>query len=196
MADSSLVIRRIRARPVLAPMKLPLHTASGAIDQAALVLLDLDTTAGITGPVFTFGGIKGQVASAEAAREQALLAYQLTILNAFRETNDALTGTQKKTLELAEQQKRVDALRELAKLSRLRFDRGITGYVDVLVAENELFAAELAAVRLSADRYAQSINVYRAMGGGWVDLSAEVAAQGPLASTAAPTAGEQAAPSE
>lgn len=54
MADSSLVIRRIRARPVLAPMKLPLHTASGAIDQAALVLLDLDTTAGITGRAYLF----------------------------------------------------------------------------------------------------------------------------------------------
>jgi mandelate racemase len=54
MADSSLVIRRIRARPVLVPMKLPLHTASGAIDQAALVLLDLDTNAGITGRAYLF----------------------------------------------------------------------------------------------------------------------------------------------
>ncbi len=152
--------------------------------------------ASIAGPVFTFGGIKGQVSSAEAQSEQAVLVYQLTILNAFRETNDALTGTEKKTRELAEQQKRVDALRELAKLSRLRFDRGITGYVEVLVAENELFAAELAAVRLSADRYAQSINVYRAMGGGWVDLSSEIAGQGPLASAAVPPEGEPAAPGE
>ena len=47
MEDSSLVIRRIRARPVSVPMKLPLHTASGAIDRAALVLMDLETTAGI-----------------------------------------------------------------------------------------------------------------------------------------------------
>lgn len=54
MADSSLVILRIRARPVLVPMKLPLHTASGAIDQAALVLLDLETTAGITGRSYLF----------------------------------------------------------------------------------------------------------------------------------------------
>jgi mandelate racemase len=54
MADSSLNILRIRARPVLVPMKLPLHTASGAIDQAALVLLDLETTAGITGRAYLF----------------------------------------------------------------------------------------------------------------------------------------------
>lgn len=54
MKDSSLVILRIRARAVLVPMKLPLHTASGAIDQAALVLLDLETTVGITGRAYLF----------------------------------------------------------------------------------------------------------------------------------------------
>ena len=69
------------------------------------------------------------------------------------------------------QQKRVDALREFARLSTLRFDKGVAGYLDVLVAENELFAADLASVRLQADRYAQVVNVYQAMGGGWVDLA-------------------------
>ena len=41
----------------------------------------------------------------------------------------------------------------------------------MLYAENELFAAELAAVRTYAERYAQIVNVYKAMGGGWVDLA-------------------------
>jgi mandelate racemase len=54
MTDSSLVIRRILGRPVLVPMKLPLHTASGAIDRAALVLLDLETTSGIIGRAYLF----------------------------------------------------------------------------------------------------------------------------------------------
>jgi outer membrane protein, multidrug efflux system len=131
--------------------------------------------ASITGPLFTFGGIKGQVKSAEAQKQQALLVYRLTILNAFRETDDALTGSFKKASEVAEQQKRVDALREFARLSKLRFEKGMTGYLDVLVAENELFSAELAAVRLRADRNTQVINVYRAMGGGWVDISNSLA---------------------
>lgn len=127
--------------------------------------------ASVTGPIFTFGGIKGQVKSAEAQKEQALLVYRLTILNAFRETNDALTGSEKKANEFAEQQKRVDALREFARLSKLRFENGVTSYLDVLIADNELFAAELVSVRLLADRNTQVINVYRAMGGGWVDIS-------------------------
>ena len=63
------------------------------------------------------------------------------------------------------------ALREFARLSRLRFDNGIASYVEVLVADNELFAAEFASVSTLADRYRQLINVYQAMGGGWVDIA-------------------------
>jgi multidrug efflux system outer membrane protein len=133
--------------------------------------------ASVSGPLFTAGGIEGQVYSAEAQKRQALLLYQQTILNAFRETNDALTGAQKKTAEVALQQQRVAALRELAQLSRLRFDKGVAGYLDVLVAENELFAAELATVGLLANNYSQFINVYQAMGGGWVDIATSMTVQ-------------------
>jgi len=103
--------------------------------------------------------------------------YQQTILNAFRETNDALTGSQKKIRESAMQVERVVALREFARLSRLRFDKGVTGYLDVLIAENELFAAELASARILADRYTQQVSVYQAMGGGWVEIAASMAPQ-------------------
>ena len=140
--------------------------------------------ASVTGPIFTFGGIKGQVNSAEAQKLQAQLIYQQTILNAFRETNDALTGSIKKANEVAEQQKRVDALREFARLSKLRFENGATSYLDVLIADNELFAAELASVRLRADKNTQVINIYRAMGGGWVDISNSMATE-PSAAVAA-----------
>ena len=133
--------------------------------------------AGVSGPIFTFGGIEGQVSSAEAASRAAVLVYQQTILNAFRETDDALTGSQKKIDEAAAQKRRVDALREFARLSRLRFDKGVSGYLEVLVAENELFAAELASVGLTAARYVQLIGVYQAMGGGWVDIASAIAPQ-------------------
>jgi len=131
--------------------------------------------ADLAGPIFTFGGIEGQVSSAEAANRQALLFYQQTILNAFRETNDALTGSQKKIEQAQLQANRVTALREFARLSRLRFDKGVSGYLEVLVADNELFAAELAAVGLQAERFTQLINVYQAMGGGWVDIATSMA---------------------
>jgi outer membrane protein, multidrug efflux system len=137
--------------------------------------------AGLTGPIFTAGAIEGQVQSAEAQKLQAQLAYQRTILNAFRETNDALVGVQKTVEGAALQRERVVALRESARLSRLKFEYGMIGYLEVLVADNELFAAELALVRTDADRYAQVVNVYQAMGGGWVDV-ADSATPRPIAS--------------
>ena len=63
-------------------------TATGALfsGPAAAGLIG----ASLTGPIFTFGGIEGQVAAAEAGERASLAAYQQTILNALRETNDAL----------------------------------------------------------------------------------------------------------
>jgi multidrug efflux system outer membrane protein len=127
--------------------------------------------AGLAGPLFTAGSIAGQVQSAEANTAAAVATYQQTIFNAFRETNDALVGSVKKRDEAAAQVKRVNALREYARLSRVRFNNGYAGYIETLYAENELFAAELAAVRTYADQYTQIVAVYKAMGGGWVDLA-------------------------
>jgi multidrug efflux system outer membrane protein len=127
--------------------------------------------AGLTGPIFTAGAIEGQVRTAEGQKEAAVNFYQQTILGAFRETNDALVGSRNKLQESELQAQRVVALREFARLSRLRFDNGLASYVEVLVADNELFAAELAAVSTQADRYRQLIGVYQAMGGGWVDIA-------------------------
>ncbi|HSD53916.1 MAG TPA: efflux transporter outer membrane subunit [Burkholderiales bacterium] len=147
--------------------------------------------AGLTGSIFTFGAIEGQVQTAEGGEREALAFYQRTILNAFRETNDALVGTVKKREESEAQTKRVAALREYARLSRLRFDNGYAGYLEVLYAENELFSAELTAVRSQADRYTQIVSVYQAVGGGWVDEASRLAPQPQLARPAgegAPTA--------
>jgi multidrug efflux system outer membrane protein len=131
--------------------------------------------AGLAGPIFTFGAIEGQVSSAEAGQRSATLAYQATIANAFREANDALVGTRNKAQESAMQEQRVVALRQFAHHSKRRFDAGLAGYLDVLVAENELFAAELASVRTQADRYTQLVGVYQAVGGGWVDVAGSMA---------------------
>ena len=104
--------------------------------------------------------------------------YQATIINALRDTNDALVGTQKAADAFVAQQARVKALREYARLSRLRFENGTASYLDVLYADNELFSAELAAVGAGSDRLVQLIGVYRALGGGWVDEADTLTASG------------------
>jgi outer membrane protein, multidrug efflux system len=134
-------------------------------------------TAGLAGPIFSFGAIEGQVQSAEARQRAALANYQRVVLNAFRETDDALMGTLKRREEAAAQMRRVVSLREYARLSTLKFNNGYADYLEVLYAQNELFAAELAAVRTQVESTTQVVNVYGAVGGGWVDDAARQAPQ-------------------
>lgn len=131
----------------------------------------------LAGPLFTFGAISGQVASAEAGEREALSFYQQVVQNAFRETNDALIGVQKRREEYEALAKRAAALRTYAKLSRAKYDGGLTSYIEVLYAENELFSAELAAVATLSQRHAELVNVYKALGGGWVDAADPLAPQ-------------------
>jgi len=161
----------------------PTLSLTGALGSASTAFGDFlsgpagfwQLAAGLAGPIFTAGAIEGQVRTAEAQQQAALLFYQQTILNAFREANDALVGSQRKVEEVAMQNLRVDALREFARLSRLKFDKGVAGYLEVLIAENELFLAELTSVSLLAARYSQLVSVYQAVGGGWVDIAGSLA---------------------
>jgi multidrug efflux system outer membrane protein len=181
-AEQSLVAANasIGAAKALYFPTLSLTGLLGSLSTAASDFLSSAAATGtvaatVAGPIFTFGAIEGQVQSAEAAQRAALANYQSVILNAFREANDALVGASKKREESAAQAKRVAALREYARLSRLRFDNGYASYLEVLYAENELFSAELSAVRSYAEGYTQIVSVYNAVGGGWVDEAARLA---------------------
>jgi multidrug efflux system outer membrane protein len=178
----------------------PTFSITGLAGSVSTALSDFGTSPAATGtlaataagPLFTFGTVSGQVESAKAAQREALASYEAVIQNALRETNDALVTFQKKGEEAVALGKRVDALREYARLSRLRFDNGTASYLEVLYAENELFGAELAAVSADAEHYAALVNVYKAFGGGWVELAdplAAPAAQGP----GTPAGGKEAA---
>ncbi len=174
----------------------PSLTLTGVLGSVSTALGDFLTgpataaglAAGLAGPIFTFGAIEGQVQSAEAVQREALASYQQVVLNAFRETNDALVGVAKTREEAEAQARRVLALREYARLSRLKFDNGYAGYLEVLYAENELFGAELASVRANSEQYTQLVSVYRAFGGGWLDEAQRLAPQ-PLARGAAGATG-------
>ena len=122
----------------------------------------------VTGPIFTFGAVSGQVAQAEAAQTAALLNYQLAIRNAFADVDNALVANQKLQEQLAAQAKLVAALKDYSRLARLQYDGGYAPYSTVLQAEQTLFPAELNLASIRAQVFASSVNIYKAMGGGWV----------------------------
>ena len=71
--------------------------------------------------------------------------------------------------QLAAQQRLVRALSEYARLARLQFNGGYTSYTTVLQAEQQLFPSELNLATIRAQLYASLANIYKALGGGWVE---------------------------
>jgi multidrug efflux system outer membrane protein len=124
--------------------------------------------AAAAGPIFTFGGISGQVKQAEAFQQQAFFQYLQTVQNAFREVNDALVGTLKGRERLDAQGRQIDALKNYARTARLQYEGGTANYFLVLDADRSLFNAQLNYVETQSSVLTSLVNIYKAMGGGWV----------------------------
>ena len=122
----------------------------------------------VTVPIFTAGNISGQVKQAEALQQQALFTYQKAIQVAFQEVADSLVSLQKTREKLVVQGRQVDALATYARLARLRYEGGYTSYIEVLDAERSLFNAQLSYAQAQGTVFTSSVNLYKAMGGGWV----------------------------
>ncbi len=127
-------------------------------------------------PVFTGGAIAGQVQVAEAVQQQALLGYQQSIQNAFREVEDSLIDQRRTREQLEAQARQVESLRNYARIARLRYDNGYTSYIEVLDAERSLFSAELSYTQTQGTLFQALVNLYKAMGGGW-QAAAAIAAE-------------------
>ena len=136
-------------------------------------------------PIFTAGNIEGQVHQAEARQQEALFAYRKAIQVAFQEVSDALINLQKSGEQLSVQGDQVNALAMYAHLARLRYEGGYTSYIEVLDAERSLFNAQLSYTQTQGVQLTSFVNLYKAMGGGWVikaqELTQPPAVQQPIA---------------
>jgi multidrug efflux system outer membrane protein len=119
-------------------------------------------------PIFTGGSLLGQFWASEAIQQQVLFNYQNTVQTAFREVNDSLIDQGRTREQLEAQKRQVESLREYARIAWLRFDNGYTSYIEVLDAERSLFSAELTYVQTQGILFVALVNLYKAMGGGWV----------------------------
>jgi multidrug efflux system outer membrane protein len=122
----------------------------------------------VTVPIFTAGAIGGQVRQAEAQHQQILLQYEQSIQIAFQEVSDSLISLRKTREALVVQGRQVDALSRYAHLARLRYEGGYTSYIEVLDAERSLFNAQLQQAQTQGTVFASAVQLYKAMGGGWV----------------------------
>jgi multidrug efflux system outer membrane protein len=131
----------------------------------------------VTAPIFTAGAIRGQVKLAEAQKQELIVRYQQVIQTAFREVDDSLVDQKQTKDQLEAIGRQTAALREYARLAQVRFDNGYTSYLEVLDANRSLFNAELSYAQTKAILFRSFVNLYKAMGGGWVTEADKMTAE-------------------
>lgn len=123
--------------------------------------------ASVLAPLFDGGLASAQRDEAAALRDQAAFNYRSAVLNALNEVDNSLTALQKLAEQAQHLQAQRDALADALRHATNRYRAGYSPHLDQLDAQRGLLSAELSLVQVQADGLAASVDLYRAMGGGW-----------------------------
>lgn len=125
--------------------------------------------AGLSQTLFNAGRTEAAIKAADARQQQALIAYEQAVQVAFREVFDALVvHRQAREAGLAEVQ-RVNALKRAAQLADLRFQHGVSNYLEALDARRTLLQAEQGGIEARRAQLAATADLFKALGGGWAN---------------------------
>ena len=121
----------------------------------------------VTQPIFNAGRLRSNVRLATAQQELALIEYQRVIQTAFREVSDSLIQHRKVGEVRAQQELLVATLQERSRLSYVRYRGGIDTLLNALDADRDLFDAERRLAQTRRNELLATVQLYRALGGGW-----------------------------
>ncbi len=166
-------------------MRFPSFSITGALGLASGELstfVSSDAVAwsfggGLIGPIFNFGKNKRRVEIERARTEQMRLGYEKTVLNAFREVEDALVDVYTYNRELDTRRRQLVAATNASRLSGERYDGGVTSYLEVLDSERTLFDTQLILAETYQLKLNSYVKLYKALGGGWISEDEEMQAQ-------------------
>src|SRR5690606_3522254 len=122
---------------------------------------------GISWAAFDLGQVRARIAAARARGEGALATYELTVLRALQEAEDALVTHARSRERLVQLAEAADASGTAARLARLRYENGIVDFLQVLDAERSQLEAEDSLAQGRTDTATSLVALYKALGGGW-----------------------------
>ena len=126
-------------------------------------------------PLFYFGQLQRQVDIEESRTFQAAYQYQNTVFVAVAEVEDVLVSIRTTKEEIVIAQGRRTAALEAQFLARERYDKGVTSYLEFLEQQRQAFDAELLLENLRARLLTNYVQLYKALGGGWLSAEEEEA---------------------
>ncbi len=118
-------------------------------------------------PIFEGGRNKANLKAAEARYEQSVASYRGTILNAFREVEDALSDLTTLSSQSEAVNRALLSARDTAALANERYQRGLSSYLDVVDAQRIALQAERHESQLRGQRAISTILLAKALGGSW-----------------------------
>ena len=118
-------------------------------------------------PIFTGGRIRSNVRLTEAQQQEAVLVYQQSIQQAFREVSDSLVAYRKNQEFRAQQQLVTIAAQDATRLSGVRYGGGVTSYLEVLDSDTRYFDAQFSLAQAELNERLALVQLYNALGGGW-----------------------------
>ena len=127
----------------------------------------LNVLPSISLPVFNMGRLQANVDYNEAQAQAAALRYQQTLRQALREVSDALVGIRKRQEFRQQQELLVKTLEDASQVATLRYEGGVSSFLEVLDTERQYFDAEVQLVQARRDESQSVIQLYKALGGGW-----------------------------
>jgi NodT family efflux transporter outer membrane factor (OMF) lipoprotein len=104
---------------------------------------------------------------ARADYEQNVANYRETVLQAFQEVEDNLSGLRILNSESSAQQRAVDSARRSLSISTNRYKGGVTTYLEVITAQTTQLSNERTAADITTREFAASVQLVKALGGGW-----------------------------
>lgn len=151
---------------------LPQVSLSASLGRAFATSIDPTTVWAIGGsvlaPIFSGGRLTAQVDIATAQRNEAAFSYRGTVLAAFEEVNNALSGIDRYAQQIQRVHDRRLILLRSVELARDRYQAGYAAYLEQLDAQRNLYSTELEAIALRQDQLVNIVALYKALGGGWV----------------------------
>jgi multidrug efflux system outer membrane protein len=121
----------------------------------------------LTLPIFTGGYNLSVLRATQAQQEQALVLYQFTVRQAFREVSDGLVAHAKLKEFRQEQEALVKSYQDYSSTAQKRFKGGLESFLTVLDADRQLFSTELELAAVQRDQLVTLVQLYKALGGGW-----------------------------
>ena len=155
--------------------RLPSFTLTGDVGSMSLIFTDMfssgtgfwDMTGGVTQTVFDAGTLRHRELAARDAYVQASEQYRGTVITAFQNVADTLNALEQDADGLSTAAKARDAAKVTLDLSQKQYQTGYVNYLALLSAEQAYQQAVINLVQAQTNRYADTVALFQALGGGW-----------------------------